>query len=123
MDNPTSRRYPQQKAFPASNGVNPVFKALFLLPAALVAASASLVFFSSYAQAPKGKMQPQWIWFGKARENQTVYFRKDVVLNKKVAFVRLVGTCDNHMTVYINGKEVVSSDSWEIPVSRDVTEF
>jgi putative heme-binding domain-containing protein len=65
---------------------------------------------------------PQWIWLGsKPLDNQTVYFRKEGVLKSAVASARLQGTCDNQMTVYINGQEVVSSDSWENPVSVDVT--
>src|SRR5262249_20140621 len=32
-------------------------------------------------------------------------------------------TCDDQMTVFINGKEVVSSDRWQTPVFKDVTEY
>ncbi len=65
---------------------------------------------------------PQWIWLGdKARAKQTVYFRKEIVLEHRVSEARLYATCDNQMTVFLNGKEIAASDSWESPVFRDVT--
>ncbi len=99
-----------------------------LLPAAVVAAVVGCTFYATLgAQAPpaKGKgKSPQWIWASRTPQtNETVYFRKEIALKKPVAFARLSGTCDNHMTVYINGKEVLSSDNWETPATRDVTEF
>ena len=33
----------------------------------------------------------------------------------------LVATCDNQMTLFINGKEIAQSDAWERPISVDVT--
>jgi putative heme-binding domain-containing protein len=88
---------------------------LFTFAVALIASSA--------AQGPKAKAAPQWIWAGKPREDQTVYLRKPFDLTRPVTSARLSATCDNRMTVYLNGKEVLSGDSWEEPVSRDVTEL
>jgi putative heme-binding domain-containing protein len=78
------------------------------------------------AQGPKKAGNPsaaQWIWLpGKAEPNQTAYFRKEIVLKQRITSAKLYGTCDNRMTVYVNGKEVLSSDAWETPVFREVTE-
>ncbi|MCI0380516.1 MAG: c-type cytochrome [Gemmataceae bacterium] len=68
------------------------------------------------------KSQTQWIWFGvDAKEDQTVYFRKEIVLKQRITSARLYGTCDNKMTVYINDKPILSSDNWESPIFREVT--
>src|SRR5204863_489478 len=49
------------------------------------------------------------------------YFRKEIAVKYRVVSAKLYGTCDNSMTVYINGKEVISSENWEAPVFREVT--
>src|SRR5262249_8863240 len=110
------------------SGAIPVFKGRSPLPALLLIVVVCLSAYASLgAQGTKGtngKAPPQWIWLGaEARPNQTVYFRKEFALDKAITAARLSGTCDNRMTVYINGKEALSSDNWETPVSRDVTEF
>ena len=65
---------------------------------------------------------PCWIWRGKEpRDGQTVFFRKNFTLTSPVKAARIYGACDNKMLVSINGKEVLSSDSWDNPVSADVT--
>lgn len=95
-----------------------------LLFGVLSLGSASLTALESQNEGGKTeKVAPSWIWLGdKARDKQTVYFRKEITLPRAVKAVKLYGTCDNQMTVYINGKEVLASDSWENPVFRDVTE-
>jgi len=75
---------------------------------------------------PAGKAKPvsDWIWLdGSARPNQTVYFRKEITLKHRIKSAKLYGTCDNQMTVYINGKEAIASDSWETPIFREVTDL
>lgn len=77
------------------------------------------------AQTPaRGAKSPSnWIWLdANPRSNQTVYFRKDFAVRSGIKSAKLFGTCDNQMTVYVNGKEVLASDSWETPVFRDVTQ-
>jgi putative heme-binding domain-containing protein len=82
------------------------------------------------AQVPKGKgkgkrdaADPAWIWHGTPSSRSTVYFRKQFSAPGPVDKAILAGTCDNQMTVWLDGKEVLASDSWENPVSRDVTDF
>lgn len=92
--------------------------ALFLLVALPVA-------WQLHAQpAVKGKTVCSWIWLEeKPKPSQTVYFRKEITLKHKIKSARLCGTCDNQMTVYVNGKEVLASDSWETPVVREVADL
>ena len=69
------------------------------------------------------KAATHWIWLdAKAEPKQTVYFRKEISLSYRVISAKLYGSCDNSMTVYINGKEIISSDEWETPVFREVTD-
>jgi putative heme-binding domain-containing protein len=64
----------------------------------------------------------KWIWFGdKARPKQTVFFRKNVKIEADFSTVRLHASCDNAMTVFVDGQKVASSDAWESPVVQDVT--
>ncbi len=69
------------------------------------------------------KATPTWIWFGaSAQPDQTVYFRKEISLDYRVTSAKLYGACDNRMTVYINGKEVAATTSWEAPIFKEVTD-
>ncbi|MBI2806336.1 MAG: c-type cytochrome [Planctomycetes bacterium] len=91
----------------------------------LITALAGIRFLPLDAQGIKKakKATPAWIWHGtQAQPNQTVYFRKEIDLKYRVVSAKLFGTCDNQMTVYINGKEAISSDDWEAPVFREVTD-
>jgi putative heme-binding domain-containing protein len=67
------------------------------------------------------KAAPSWIWLGEPKDKQAVFFRREVVLKGHIGSARLYATCDNQMTVYIDGQEVVSSNTWEEPVFKDVT--
>jgi hypothetical protein len=72
----------------------------------------------------KSAVVSDWIWLaGEVRPNQTVYFRKEITLKHRITSAKLHATCDNRMTVYINGKEAIASDSWESPIFRDVTDL
>jgi putative heme-binding domain-containing protein len=67
---------------------------------------------------------PRWIWLGtEPKDAQTVYFRKAIEAPEGVTAAKLVATCDNGMTVYLDGREVLSGTEWSLPVSRDVTSF
>ncbi|MFO0968594.1 MAG: hypothetical protein U0793_23810 [Gemmataceae bacterium] len=91
-------------------------RTLLLAVFALCASAAPL---SAQGKAPV----PNWIWHGEPRDNQTVYFRKEIAIKGRVNAARLAGACDNKMTVYLNGKEVLTSDNWETPVSKDVSDI
>ncbi len=91
----------------------------------VLAALASSKDWSLDAQGKKAKPNPatNWIWLdAKAEAKQTVYFRKEISLGYRVISAKLYGSCDNSMTVYINGKEIISSNEWQTPVFREVTD-
>src|SRR5262245_27820187 len=103
---------------------------VFKMPKVLVAAvlisvvAVSVVWQVQAQPAAKGKAASDWIWLdGGARPNQTVYFRKDIMLKYRIKSAKLCGTCDNQMTVFINGKEAMASDAWETPIYRDITDL
>src|SRR5262249_33304262 len=94
--------------------------------AAALCAACIVSFSWLTAEAQKAKKLPaavpNWIWISdEAKPNQTVYFRKRITLTTRPTSVRVTGTCDNAMKVFINDQEAVASDTWEIPVSKDVT--
>lgn len=66
---------------------------------------------------------PAWIWNKKgANDGEELYIRK-ILIFEGGEKVRLAATCDNEMEVYVNGKKVLSSKSWENPVSAYITPF
>jgi putative heme-binding domain-containing protein len=65
---------------------------------------------------------PQWIWLGKdAGDREVVYFRKTFEVGSKPKRARLAATCDNEVTLFINGRRVLQNDVWEQPAGEDVT--
>ena len=59
---------------------------------------------------------PSWIW---GPDENRRYFLK-TAFNGGSTAARLKATCDNQVTIYLNGKQVVSSDEWQEPVEADV---
>ena len=59
---------------------------------------------------------PSWIW---GPDENSRYFLKTSFSGGSIA-ARLKATCDNQVTIYLNGKQVVSSDEWEEPVEADI---
>ncbi len=73
------------------------------------------------AWAQKGTPAPEWIWTAKdAGDDDVAYFRRTFEIGRPTS-AQLVATCDNAVVVYINGKEVLKNDSWELPAVDDVT--
>ena len=65
---------------------------------------------------------PNWIWDAKgSTDGQILHLRKDVDLKGSIKSAKLYTTCDNHMQLWINGKEIHSSDQWESPLLADIT--
>src|SRR5205823_4187709 len=62
---------------------------------------------------------PVWIW---GADVDTRYFLRTEFVGGSTA-ARLKATCDNEMTIFINGKEVVTSTTWEQPVEVDVQKY
>ncbi len=69
---------------------------------------------------PKSKPPaPAWIWG--ADINKRYYLRKEFDGGSAKAILR--ATCDNKMTIAINGENVAESDSWERPIEIDVQKY
>jgi putative heme-binding domain-containing protein len=62
---------------------------------------------------------PYWIWG--ADIDRRYFLRKEFTGGSTSA--RLRATCDNRMTVFINGEQVAESSEWERPVEVDVQKF
>ena len=59
------------------------------------------------ASSNKSGAEPSWIWSPAGRSNeQTVYFRKEFVLDTPVIGAKLMGSCDNRMILYLNGEKI-----------------
>jgi putative heme-binding domain-containing protein len=59
---------------------------------------------------------PLWIWGDDI--NKKYYLRKEFDAESSTTW--LAATCDNRMTVYLNGQQVASSDAWQEPVMVNV---
>lgn len=62
---------------------------------------------------------PLWIWG--ADINRRYYLRKEFPGGSTAA--RLKTTCDNRLTLFLNGQEVARSDTWQEPVEVDVQKY
>ena len=60
---------------------------------------------------------PQWIWGASA--NQNCYLRKEFDFDSGTASIQ--ATCDNEMTIYLNGHRIGQSGSWENPITVNVS--
>ena len=61
-----------------------------------------------------------WIWLPGEEPAPEVELRRTVVLDAVPERAELIGTCDNRMTVRVNGAEVLRSDRWEEVTRADV---
>jgi putative heme-binding domain-containing protein len=71
----------------------------------------------------EGEKPPQWIWIDKAAERETVYLRKTFELSGAVRAALLSATCDNVVTVFVNGKMVVRQGDWSQAGQADVAKL
>ncbi|MEZ6125056.1 MAG: family 16 glycoside hydrolase [Planctomycetaceae bacterium] len=63
----------------------------------------------------------QWIWLNRDdKPESTVYFRKELD-SSGVGAARLVAVCDDHMKIFVDGKQVGEGSSWERPVFVELT--
>ncbi len=60
----------------------------------------------------------QWIWSNEASDR--VYFKKAFDLTKEVKDATLIGSADNELTVFVNGKQVLTSKEWERPQQANI---
>jgi putative heme-binding domain-containing protein len=65
---------------------------------------------------------PQWIWStAEAKDGQTAFFRKVFHINGNIMSAKLVGSCDNAMSVFANADPALTHDNWSEPVGTDIT--
>ena len=64
---------------------------------------------------------PEWIWLPMTAENQTASFRREVLISEKPTSVKFVGTADDQMTVFVDGKQVFEHSGWDKVILRDLT--
>jgi putative heme-binding domain-containing protein len=86
----------------------------------LLIAAASLIVAASFAQESV-PTPPHWIWHGEAAADQHVLFQQTFDVSAEAPRGHLTGTCDNHMTVTLNGEKVLEHGTWERVVQVDVT--
>ncbi len=63
---------------------------------------------------------PQWIWAPQTKDGQVVFFRKSLDLQAAPKSAWLFATCDDKMTLWVNGRQLASSGSWERPLRMDI---
>ena len=61
------------------------------------------------AAAPHLAVIPAWIWAAQTRNNQIIYLRHSFTLKTIPRQVVLYATADNHLEVFLNGREITST--------------
>ena len=72
---------------------------------------------------PKSPPVPSWIWAERQADDQTVGLRGTFELPadiKQVESALVWASCDDEMTIFVNGKQATRSTSWALPVTVDV---
>lgn len=66
--------------------------------------------------APNGGPAPVWIWG--ARPDRRYFLKVEFEGGGRDA--RIKATCDNRMTLFLNGRRVTASNTWELPVVAEL---
>lgn len=102
----------------------PPFLIAVLLCAAFLIQSDATAQGSKKLAWVSAKPEAQWIWSqGKITADQPVYLRKSFEIKGAVKSGKVYATCDNRLTLWINGKEVGKSPDWMHPIHTDVTKL
>ncbi len=68
--------------------------------------------------------QSRWIWTDKESRVSapagTLYFRREIEIDKEFTAVPAIVTADNEFTLYLNGKEVAHGEEWGKPTVVDL---
>ena len=70
------------------------------------------------AKAPN----PSWIWKQEKATTEKVTFRKSFELDKKPSSAIIKTTCDNSLTLFVNGKKIGNVKDWQQPLAIDVAQ-
>ncbi|MFT4690046.1 MAG: putative heme-binding domain-containing protein [Limisphaerales bacterium] len=68
-----------------------------------------------------GKPAAQWIWTKEVTSSQKLWFRKSFQLQGKPKSARVYATCDNRLTLKINGQPAGTVPDWQRPIEKDIT--
>ena len=80
--------------------------------------------FITTATGATAAEKPSWIWgAGAAKDNETVYFRKVIRLNKPTQSAKLTLSCDNGFEAFVNGKKVLAGGDWNNARTADVKKY
>ncbi len=80
-----------------------------------------LVALAAFSPALQARETPEWIWSkASGDDGEEIYLRKTFRLQGGEK-ARLAATCDNEMTIFINGVKVGESRSWENPRLIDLS--
>ena len=83
---------------------------------AKISDSKSMISNSEFSKGPN----PKWVW---GEDNKRNYSIKTTFETSNVKAAKLMASCDNVGTVYINGKQVASGSEWSEAMSADVAKF
>ncbi|WP_018970444.1 family 16 glycoside hydrolase [Rubritalea marina] len=63
----------------------------------------------------------QWVWKDNPHDNKPIYLTKSFDLPEQTTMAAIMASCDNGFTLWINGKEIAKSDSWNNPfISKSI---
>lgn len=72
------------------------------------------------ARAQDEFSQVRWIWSDTVATSQEITLRRVLSLSARPQKAVLTATCDNVMQVFVNGRQVLGSDDWGVPVRQDI---
>ena len=74
------------------------------------------------AAATAADPMPQWIWpNNKPAASEIASFRKTIDLAAAPKSAVFFGSCDNLLTLFVNGEQVATSSEWQQPIKEDLT--
>jgi putative heme-binding domain-containing protein len=89
---------------------------------AAVTLAALLAVTAVQATALAADPTPEWIWTSdKPKDNERAFFRKTIELKAKPKSAAFIGSCDNGMTLFVNGQQLAEGNEWASPTKQDLT--
>ncbi|MDX1946440.1 MAG: c-type cytochrome [Pirellulaceae bacterium] len=83
---------------------------------------ASAAWLALAAAALAADPTPQWIWpNNKPAASEIASFRKTIDLAAAPKSALFFGSCDNLLTLFVNGEQVATSSEWQQPIKEDLT--
>src|SRR5262249_49464759 len=129
LDIPLLVRHPQyflpaRTNVPATWRTPPIDRLATLLSVLALFGTALVLNQTPPAPNPTNKPPPlpPWTWLSASPEDdETLSLRKTFEVKGKVKSAFVVATCDNQVTLFLNGRQLFQHDVWEEPVGEEVT--